>query len=277
LQTKMKFTPSSRRNEYVRRKRLLIATLIIGCILLFIRVSFPSFASSSVQLLFQPLFGIANAVGIDIDTVVDHIHSKQSLLEERRELQNTLNEYRAKILMFNSVKEENKQLSKAVGRSIEDQKVIPAIILVKPPQSAYDSIIIDIGRDEGVAEGDWLYTNEYIYLGRVMNAGISTSHVQLASSPGVETQAVILPAGIHLTVSGLGGGSFEAELPIDIEIKKGDVIMTRGSTPSVIAIVEEVSSRPSDSFQILKALSPINVSALRWVSIYQTKDLIDVL
>lgn len=273
----MKFTPSNRRSQGSRKKRFLFLTLGIAFVLLFVRIAMPNVSSSCVQTLVKPALGFADIIGIDIGTMVEHIQSKQDLLDENRELKDSIDEYRARMLVFDVLREENKELQRAVGRNDHSKNVIPALILIKPPQSTYDNIIIDVGRAEKITEGDWLFTNEYVYLGRIMQVGATTAQAQLASSPGVETQAVILPAGINLTVSGLGGGAFEAELPIDIEIQQGDKIMTRGSSPSVIAIVEEVSSRPSDSFQSLRALSPVNVSALRWVSVYQMTDLRNVL
>ena len=272
---KMKSIQSSRRSSSHYRRRLFIITLVVAFALLGIRFIAPDTSTSFTRILFKPLWTVADHVGINFNTIGTHLASKQELEAENAELRKKLDEYHANILGLESLLQENYELTQAVYGEEGISTITTARILAKPPESAYDTILIDRGEKSGVKEGDLLFVRERAYLGRVMQVGASSAQARLASSPNVETQALILPANIHLTVSGLGGGAFHAELPIDIDINAGDSIVTRGAFPRVIAVVEDVSARPSDSFQTIRAVSPVNISGVSWVSVQHTDTLVE--
>lgn len=220
---------------------------------------------------------IGNGVSSKLSFVELQFVSKAELNNEVDELQKQIDTYKSGMITLDILKRENKELSETLSRSQHTNKVlVPATILAKPPQTPYDVIILDVGKSNGVDVGDYVYVSDNIFLGRVIRANEKTSSVHLASSPGIETQSVVFPVDMFITVTGLGGGIFQAKLPIDIHIEVGDRVVTRGSSPYVVGIVEEVISRPSDSFQTIKAISPINIGNLSWVSVYSVPEVVEV-
>ncbi|HEY5589205.1 MAG TPA: hypothetical protein VIK86_09670, partial [Candidatus Paceibacterota bacterium] len=66
---------------------------------------------------------------------------------------------------------------------------------------------------------------------------------------------------------GRGGGNFEMIIPIELAAEKGTLIYLPGSSSMVIAIVDEVLSKPSDPFKKVILSSPVNVQNLKWVQV----------
>lgn len=255
------------------RVYLTAATVVVCAVLLAMRVFAPDFSASFARAVSDPLWRLGHVFGLEYTNVSAHISGTEQLAKENRELRRKLDTYRARMLVYDIVSRENERMAAALGRGGRDHtRLVPAAILVKPPQSAYDMVIIDVGDEANVSEGDPVYAREMIYLGRVHNVNNKTSVVEMASSAGAETQAVLMPASLHLTVTGVGGGIVEARLPNDVEVTRGDRIITRGAAARVIGIVKAVDERPSDSFQTIRAQAPLNITALGWINVDREAD-----
>src|SRR5437016_3002805 len=98
-----------------------------------------------------------------------------------------------------------------------------AFVLIGPPHSPYDTLVLDQGSLEGVAVGQAvLFQN--VALGEISEVFSHTSKAKLFSTAGTDMEVVIGPNHVHVEASGRGGGNFIARLPKSVSIQKGDTV-----------------------------------------------------
>ena len=108
--------------------------------------------------------------------------------------------------------------------------------------------------------------------GKTLNEVFKNSaRATLFSFPGRSADVLIGDSGIITTAIGRGGGNFEAKLPREIEIEAGDPIVIPEIDSHIFAVVEDVVSKPTDSFQTIYFKNPVNISELEWVVVSQNK------
>jgi cell shape-determining protein MreC len=163
-----------------------------------------------------------------------------------------------------AVLKENEELKDSMSRT-KVAKPVLATILKKPPYSAYDSFILDVGEKEGIVKGNRVYALGNIPIGVIAEVTGQTSQVQLYSSSGQKFDILIGPSHIEATAQGRGGGHFEVSLPRDTKIKKGDEVTIPTLSDSFIGIVDGVASEVSEPFAIILFHQPINLYEQRWV------------
>ncbi|MDP3962635.1 MAG: hypothetical protein Q8Q03_02095, partial [bacterium] len=80
-----------------------------------------------------------------------------------------------------ALQKENEELKELFGRTEKSDKLL-AVILKKPPVSAYDVFILDIGDDKGLKKGDRVYARGDILIGEIAEVNGRTSKAKLYSS-----------------------------------------------------------------------------------------------
>jgi cell shape-determining protein MreC len=164
----------------------------------------------------------------------------------------------------NVLLKENEDLKAQLNRGVI-MKPLLAAILKKPPFSAYDSFIIDVGEADGVQKGDRVYTLGSIPIGEITDVNGPISHVLLYSSAGQKFDILIGPSNIQATAIGKGGGSFEVSLPRDTKIKLGDSVQVPGLGTTYVGRVQGFASEPSEPFAKILFSQPINMYEQKWV------------
>ena len=139
--------------------------------------------------------------------------------------------------------------------------------MTKPNHSPYDTIIIDIGNNVGIKEGDTVYANGNIPIGNINKVYDKTSLVTLYTNPGQKTEGFVNGLNAGVEIIGRGGGNFEMIIPIELLVEKGTIIYTPDNTSLVVALVDEVISKPSDPFKKVLLSSPVNIQNLKWVQV----------
>lgn len=143
--------------------------------------------------------------------------------------------------------------------------MVVAAVLTHPPQTPYDIIIIDAGSDDSVTIDSEVSLPEGPILGVISEVFSKKAKVKLFSTAGEETSAVLERGSVPVILVGAGGGNFKLILPRDIKAEKGDRILSPGISPRLLAVIEEISVRPTDSFKEVLAKSLTNIFALRFV------------
>lgn len=153
-----------------------------------------------------------------------------------------------------------------MGRE-ESRNLVLAGTITRPNRSAYDTFIIDAGKDLGVAKGQRVLTGGNILIGTIKDSYGHTSLVSLYSSYGNVFDAKIEPTtlteknkNIIIKVSGQGGGSFEATVPGALDIIIGDRIVVPSLGHILIGYVEKVLIDPRDPFVkiLINSAVPLN-------------------
>lgn len=191
--------------------------------------------------------------------------SNAELVERLKKTEAELESVRYQSVLYGLVVEENRELSEA--SSLQSfSKVIPARVLSRPPQTVYDSLLLDRGTDSGIKEKD-LVAIEGVALGRIVSVGNSFSTVQLFSTAGATHDAILgIPRAVAV-VTGLGGGSFSVSLPRSVTVDVGEPVRIPNSETLIIGRVVSVEGAGTDATQIAYIASPVSMQSLDFVSI----------
>lgn len=212
----------------LRRLAILLAILICGAFVF-------SFFEGPVISVISPFWKVENFL----------FNSRKALLEENAMLKERLIE-----------------LERQKGRDTS-----LATVLARPPQTPYDIVIVDIGSHASVYVGSKVLLPEGEPIGLVFEVLGKQAKVKLFSTVEEETDAVLERHSVPVVLVGAGGGSFKITLPRDVAVEKGDRILSADEGSHLLAVVEDISIRATDSFKEILAKSPVNIFALRFVLI----------
>jgi cell shape-determining protein MreC len=140
-----------------------------------------------------------------------------------------------------------------------------AAVLIRPPVTPYDEIVIDLGTNDGVASGTPVYAPGNIMIGRVTEALGQTSKVLLLSSPGLSYSVLIGSSNISATAEGQGGGQYQAKVPHGSVVAVGDTVIDTALSSRPFGVVASVVTDPSDPFDDVLITLPVDPYSLRWV------------
>ncbi|MFA5778182.1 MAG: rod shape-determining protein MreC [Candidatus Paceibacterota bacterium] len=256
-------------DKKIKRKKFLnIAIGIVFLIILFyFRAGIFNGLSYITGGIFRPVLILGNNVGERFGNLGVYFASKNSLSIQNRNLQTQLNEEEMRISNYNSLLAENNNLKEILNRKNTKIPMILATILAKPNQSIYDTLIVDVGLEQGLQMGNMVFALGNIPVGRVAEVYPNSAKVVLFSNPGEKTQAIISSKDIFMELIGRGGGNFEMVLPRDLTVQKGDQVVMSGINPYVLAVVETIISDPRDSFTKALLSSPVNIQELKFVEV----------
>lgn len=164
---------------------------------------------------------------------------------------------------------ENAALKVRLGRLPEQTPTMLATVLVRPPATPYDTLVLDVGLKEGVAAGDLVFAGGSTLIGRVTEVYRSTSRATLYSAPGEVHEALLFAEGgsTPISIEGQGGGSLVGRLPQGTLITTGDFVIFPNIEPTFAARVSAVETKPGESFQTVYMQLPSNPFMLHYVEV----------
>ena len=221
------------------------------------------------NLLAGSVLRFEKSIASRAELFADLLRSKRSLAEENAALRQKNAEQENLAVVNKALHKENLDLKSLLGRT-ESQNRILASVLSKPNTSPYDTLIIDVGTNNGVHVGDRVVALGDFIIGFVSNVYTTTAQVTFYSSPGQKTQVLIGDAGIGATAEGRGGNNFAAELPRDANVAKGDIVILASFDTQVFAVVESVLSNSTDAFETVLFKNPVNIFTIDWVQVIKS-------
>lgn len=153
-----------------------------------------------------------------------------------------------------------------LGRDDVGGPRILAAILQGPPFSAYDTLVIDAGSDQGVRAGQLVSAGGSAIIGHVTEAYPTAARVELYSAPGQSYQA-LLNGVTPVAVEGQGGGSLSAQVPAGTPVKPGDSVAFPGLLGGIVAQVSAVEEKEGESFMTVFMRLPVSPSDLSRVEV----------
>lgn len=193
-------------------------------------------------------------------------NSKSELIAEIDTLQAELEQTQGELITLDAIKNENTELRTLLNVTTYRTSFVTARVLARPGQSAYNTLIIQGGTQDGIATGDLVTAYGTVAIGTVVEVYAKTSVVELYSSPHIESDVVLASLGLGVTATGHGAGNFRLELPRDIDIENGWQLIDLENN-LIVATVQSTIFDPREPFQTVIARSPINVSHLKWVQV----------
>ena len=194
------------------------------------------------------------------------LRSKQGLVLENNKLTQELLDQEHTNVSLEALRIENDELKHLLGRTSEKELILGAVIS-RPYTSPYDTLVIDIGSEDGVGVGAQVMALGDFVVGFVTTVFPQTSQVTFYSSPGVKTNILIGEQRIPATAEGRGGNNFITQLPRDSEVAVGDVVTLSHFDTQVFAVVEEVIRSSTDAFQTVLFKNPVNIFNTKWIQV----------
>ncbi len=252
----MNFHLKSKPKSRYGLKTILVSVFVL--FLLLLSVFFPSFTTNVLHTAVKPFWFAKNKSVVVSNYFFNFFSFNSSLIKENAKLEEELNNLRMTKIDYETLLEENEELRVGYGMDSVGGKII-SNILSKPPQSPFDTFVIDASANSGIAVGDRVYVSDTIIVGTVAEVTSKTSIVRLLSNGGQESEVVSSRTGGNFVIKGSGGSNFSIEVPKDTDIVWGDVFLYPGSTSSVVATVYYVDSSSQSSFKTVHLRFPVNV------------------
>lgn len=259
----MRNTFSNLREPVPRRRRLLIATVIV--LLVF---SFDILSGGLVRALARgtgsTMWGVGSAIGSSISGT-GLLSSRRALQEENTALKQQLAQLRVRDASFQVLMKENASL-RALARLPESSPGITAPVISSVSASPYGTFLIGAGIEHGVKKGDLVALSngsDALVIGRVDDARKKSSLVMFVFAPNARIEGTL--RGAPIAIEGQGGGNARSDAPRGLTIEIGDPVIAPSLGGRAIGIVGKVDSDPARTFQKVYIGLPVGLSEVSFV------------
>ncbi len=255
------------RKKSHQRKKIWITVVVIATVLIISFLGVFKSMDGFLNIIGRPLWKADNTIGTLATNSGSILSTKKSVYRENNYLKEKQKEIELRLSDYEILKKENEDLKVLLGRIPKDENFILSTILVKPNQSPYDTIIIDIGKDNNIILGTRVFANGDIPIGEVREVYERTSLVALFSSPGEKINAQIEGLNAPVEIVGRGGGNFEMTIPHEMEVTAGMYVVLPSFNSKIVAIVADIISDERDPLSKVILRSPVNIQDLKWVQV----------
>jgi cell shape-determining protein MreC len=217
-------------------------------ILLALSFFFPTFSRNTAYTIARPFWFLADLITRPFPSIKNLFASKNTLMAENLALQNEITILKLKEVDYDILFKENQDLKNELGRTDYTSRIL-GNILSKPPTSPYDTLVIDVGENEGVVLGSKVYLGGNVIIGSITSVTSHTSLVELFSTGGRTQEAVLVRTGASYELTGKGGANLVLQIPKDTDVIWGDVFVYPSLSSSVIGSVYYIDSNSQSSFK----------------------------
>jgi rod shape-determining protein MreC len=249
---------SKNHNKPGKRVFLLLIFFLLGALLF-------SFVGKYTIGAASPVWKSQNVLMRGISNSFEWFISKDHLVRENKYLKEQVVSRDLEMVALRAAAEREQRLLEILGRTTEETGGILASVLVRPPETPYDVLVIDAGSKQGIEVGHQVVLPEGTIVGTVSEVYTNSSRVVLHSASGQNINAVLERNNSPIIMEGRGGGNFRIALPRDMAVEVGDRILSADVSSRLLAVVGKVSLGPTDSFKEVLATSPANIFSLRFV------------
>ncbi len=242
---------------------------IISLVALFILLSLsgfflPNFTKNVAYTISRPLWFVNSTISNSFMAVKDFFAFKNNLINQNLALTDEVTRLQLKEIDYDNVIKENENLKNQLGLKGSKDRTLSRV-LSKPPQSPYDTLVIDGGSAAGIGLGNKVYLSDTIIIGTIVNVTPNTSLVELFSNSNHKQQVVSDRTGASFEALGRGGANLSIEVPKDTDILWGDSFSYLGLSASTIATVYYIDTNSQSSFKTVYLRMSGSVLSSRWV------------
>jgi cell shape-determining protein MreC len=255
------------KKQILKKKKIIRNIIGFGLFFMLSAVGFFSWTGQLFNYIGKPIWNAEKFISDQFYNTNYLLRTKESISRENHNLIEEISNIRLTMIDYQILKNENDELKELFGRISVKDNFILGNILTKPNHSPYDTIIIDIGINTEIKEGDIVYVNGNIPIGIISKVYNTTSLITLYTNPGQKTEGFINMTNSSVVLTGRGGGNFEMIIPIELQVEKGTIVYLPNEKSLVLALVDETISAPTDPFKKIILSSPVNVQNLKWVQI----------
>lgn len=250
----------SEAETHKKRLALVVSVLAVAILIFF-------FLRSYILIAVSPLWNAENAVSTGFRNFTSLVSSKEDLIKENEALKQKLSSYDSLLASYNTIQGSDEDLLSHFGRE-SSLPGIAAGVLVHPPETPYDILLIDAGSADGITQGARVSLPEGGGLGVVRDVYAHESKVALYSGNAEETPAILERGKVSVTLVGQGGGTFKLDLPREVQVVAGDKVLLPGIRTELVGTVAQVDVKPTDSVQHVIVAGVANVGSIRFVTVH---------
>lgn len=194
------------------------------------------------------------------------LKDKKHLQKRVEELEVELRQKELEVVRLEMFRTENESLKNILSGS-DDLNSKTAAILIKPNYTLYNTLIIDVGTEDSIHEGDLVLGYGSVALGKVVDVRKNISYVKLFSESNVSSVLVHNATSTYVDVVGHGGGVVTFTVPRDISIAVGDILSLATRRGLLFGTIEEIQFDSTDPVQTVFAQSAVNINQLQYVEV----------
>lgn len=259
---KTQFSRTRRRNTVLApgSGKWILAVIAIVSVLFILRTFFPG----TIAALTRPLWRAGSAATNTSGSVAAFFGDKAVLAEERDALAREVA----------ALKEQNATLTartvdleRLLGGRTEGVAGTLAGVLVRPPVSPYDTLVIDQGANAGVAVGKRVMGAGGVPLGVVESVADTSARVLLYSAPGKVTEGWVGVSRTPVSLEGASAGAFRTSVPRERVVAVGEEVYLPGPGAVPIGTVVRVDTDPSSPRAVIHVRPRTSPFSLTWVTI----------
>lgn len=236
--------------------------IIVAFIVLFLGKGIVGSVSSVVT---TPLFYVRHYLTVSTSAIPVYLRSHSDLLKQIQSLHEELAAEKGKEESFRIALLENEELRNLLSASSAPQ--IAAGVISRPPNTPYDTMIIDRGTADGIVEFAPVYYGNKMALGYVRQVYAHSALVALFSSPGVESTVYVFGPNLFTKAYGEGSGVVRISVPHGVTVEKGNMIILPSIDTGVLGTIDSVQSIPTEPEQRAYVTYDQSLQSIRIVSV----------
>ncbi|MCR4334078.1 MAG: hypothetical protein NUV60_03670 [Patescibacteria group bacterium] len=263
----MKKTFLAKRNAILSSANLSWGTLalIFAVCVLCLRLLAPNL----LLQLFAPAFGASNVIAAQSHSFFSSFSDAAALAARNDQLVSE----NAVLTNENIALEQRITDVIALAGSANIQKSATGIlagVVIRPPESPYDMIIVTAGERVGVTPGLEAFGGGGVPIGQVTSVTADFSRVTLFSTPGMVTRGWVGRMSVPIDIYGAGAGAFSASLSRSANVVVGDNVYVPGPGMLPIGSVVRIDGDPSATNVTLRIAPRTNPFSLTWIELRDT-------
>lgn len=243
--------------NYRRRNKKIFFIIIFLIIILFFGFLKISWPQQIVKNVSAPIVNVKNFFFSPFKNLITTFKDKKELENKVKELEEELNKTKIALISKQSINTTN----------IADADFQ---ILSRPPYSLFDTLLIS-KNNSNLNIGDLVFFDN-VYIGEIFELSENTASVKLKSLSGEKT--VVRVGGIDGEAQGLGGGQFLINIPKDLEVEIGDVVVVPELNNILIGVVGSVEQDSTGTFQNIRFSIPISFQGMDFVQVLKREDVL---
>lgn len=249
---------------YRRRWTTLIFFVLLVLFFIAIQQGLLKGTNSFFTGIFRPIWTAENYTA---DFLSINVSSKKDLWKQNKLLREEVDRLNLEITSSGNVAIENAELKEIMGRLPTGSQFVLGNILAKPNITPYDTLIIDVGSENGLKPDMRVFANGDVLVGEIESVERNSSRVILYSAPGNISQVVYGNTGRFFNARGTGNGTFEVDVARDVAVAVGDMFYYPGMTAMPLGVARKIDFDARDSFKKVLMKSPVNIQEERWVEV----------
>lgn len=255
--------------QFVSRKNIALIALVAISAFALLYTPLRATLTQAVYKVAPSIFGVGGNAESAWGEFLTNFREKDALVKENEILNEAISIMETKVLDRNLLAEKVTRLEEALGRVRSDDRVV-ANVLVGAGQSPYDTLVIDVGEEEGVNTGNMVVYSGSGAIGEVVETSSYSAKIKLYSSPGEEHRVTVGSHYIPVLAVGRGMGNFEAKVPQDSAVSVGDYVVTvKGNL--VLGTVSSIEAKPAEPIKRIFFRVPFNITEIRSVEVIVDK------